>query len=313
MNEAPAPLVLDRARTAAGLRTAPLLDALRHALVAISTGTASAPARIAAYTERGLLGAMPAYVPGLGLAAKLVSVYPSAGPGRSAHQGIVALFDEHDGTLAAVLDAEPITAVRTAATATLAMQALARPDAERVAVLGAGTQARAQLALLAELLPAARVRVAARDPQRARAAAEHFPGATAVSSVAAALDGAEVVFCCTDTQAPLVAAGDLAPGTHLSSVGGSRGPEFDPRLLAGASAFVEWPGAASERPPAGAHELQGVAAEALTLLGAVLAGQAPGRRSRDEITIFKSTGHGALDVAAARVVLDHIEADAVRE
>lgn len=301
------PLVLDARATRAALSLTPLLDALRRALIAISRGEVSAPARIAARTERGLLGAMPAYVPGLGLAAKLVTVYASdSSPGRGEHQGVVVLFDEQDGRPLAIMDAEPLTAVRTAATATLAMHALARPGADRIAVIGAGAQARAQLALLAELRPSASVRVAARDLDRVRAAAKEFPGAQAATTVAAAIDGADVVFCCTDTSSPVVAVDDIAPGVHLSSVGGSLGPEFEPALLERARVFTEWRGAVTEPPPAGAHELQGADPGVVTELGAVLDAAAPGRARPEEITVFKSTGHAALDVAAARVVFDHV-------
>ena len=92
-------LVLDGADTAAALDLPELLAAVRVALVAISRGTVSAPPRIAARAPAGLLGCMPAHVPGLGLAAKLVSVFdaPGAGDGHSTHFGLVAVFDEHDG------------------------------------------------------------------------------------------------------------------------------------------------------------------------------------------------------------------------
>ncbi|NUO56852.1 MAG: ornithine cyclodeaminase family protein, partial [Hamadaea sp.] len=104
-------LVLDKATTAAALDPQRVLDAVAVALVALSRGEVSAPPRIAALAPAGLLGAMPAYVPGVGLAAKLVSVFGDPGhPGRSRHLGLVALFDEHDGRPLAVLDAEPLTA-----------------------------------------------------------------------------------------------------------------------------------------------------------------------------------------------------------
>jgi ornithine cyclodeaminase len=67
---------------------------------------------------------------------------------------------------------------------------------------------------------------------------------------------------------------------------------------------VEWRGAATSAPPAGAHELQRVDAERLTELGEVLAGDKPGRSSEDEITLYKSTGHAAEDAVCARLVLD---------
>ena len=295
-------LVLDAAQTRAALDPARTLAAVRTALVEIARGTVSAPPRIAAQTPTGLLGAMPAYVPGLGLASKLVSVFAVPGQaGRSSHRGVVALFDEQDGRLLALMDAEPITAVRTAAAATLSMRALASPQRTRIAVIGTGVQARAQLALLAAVEGDTEVTVGGRDQARARALAAEHPRGTA-AGVEAAVRGADVVFCCTGATEPVLRASWLAAGAHVSSVGGSHGPELDPATVDGASLFAEWAGAAASPPPAGAHELQGRATARVTLLGAVLDRRHPGRRDPAELTVFKSTGHAALDVAAAAVV-----------
>lgn len=301
-------LWLNPAQTERALDTASLMPALRHALIAISRDEVSAPPRVSARAPNGVLGAMPAYVPGLGLAAKLVSVFPTAVAGRSVHDGAVVLFDEHDGRPLLLLGAGPLTAVRTAATALLAMQVLAHTQPRQVAVLGAGMQARAQLQLLAAQVPTVPVLVASRDAARAADAARVHPLGIAVGSVADAARDADVVFCCTDADAPILGAGDLAPATLLCSVGGSRGPEFDPAIAEGADVYVEWRGAATERPPAGAHELQGLAAGEVIELGALLDEQRTvNARGGDRLTVFKSTGHGALDVAAARVAFDQAQ------
>jgi alanine dehydrogenase len=214
---------------------------------------------------------------------------------------VVVLFDEVDGRPVALLDAEPLTALRTAATATVAMRALARPDARRIAVIGTGVQAAAQLAVLAALDTPAEAVVAGRDADRAHALATTCPGVTGAPSIEAAVRGAEVVLCCTGARTPVFDPAWLRPGAHVSSIGGSDGPELDAAVLRGGSLFVEWPGAVTCPPPAGAHELQGLAEDDAVLLGAVLSGRHPGRRSDDELTVFKSTGHAALDVAAAHV------------
>lgn len=323
------PLLLGPEATRAALDPLRVLEAVERALVAISEGEVSAPPRIAAHGPQGLLGAMPAYVPGLGLAAKLVTVFPDPQrPGRSSHRGVVALFDERHGHLAALVDAEPLTAVRTAAAATAAMRVLARPDARRIAIVGTGAQAAAQLALLAATGAAAQadtaaekgtsrgrpasgpalgpvgaeIVVAGRDPGRARALAATCPGAL-TAPIEDAVRGADVVFCCTGAHRPVVEAAWLAPGTHVSSVGGSEGPELDAGTVGAGALFTEWPGAVTAAPPAGAHELQGLPPERAVLIGSVLSGRRQGRRDSREITVFKSTGHAALDVAAARVVL----------
>ncbi|MER8182268.1 ornithine cyclodeaminase family protein [Kitasatospora sp. NPDC094015] len=298
-------LVLDRAQTRAALDPLRTTEAVARALVAIARGQVSVPPRIAALAPAGLLGAMPGHVPGLGLAAKLVTVFTDPErPGRSAHRGVVALFDEADGRPLALMDAESVSAVRTAAAATLSMRALARPGVRRVAVIGTGAQARAQLAMLAAHAPGVPVVVGGRDPLRTREAAAGHPGASA-ATVEQAVRGAGVVFCCTGAVRPVLRRDWLAPGAHVSSVGGSHGHELDGGTVADGTLFAEWPGAAGAPPPAGAGELQGVPVERVTLLGAVLAGEHPGRRRGDELTVFKSTGHAALDVAAAAVVHAH--------
>ncbi|TDD29979.1 ornithine cyclodeaminase family protein [Actinomadura sp. KC06] len=296
-------LVLDRDQTGAALPPDAVLAAVRTALVAISRGDVSAPPRVAARSGHGLLGAMPGFVPELGLSAKLVSVFGGAGEGgHGAHRGIVAHFDAESGRLLAVMDAEAITAVRTAATATAAMLALARPDATRFAVIGTGTQARAQIAFLASLESVELV-VGARDLVKAERLVAEFDFGSA-SSIEAAVRTADVVFCCTSSRQPVVRREWLTGGAHLSSVGGSDGPEFDAATLLSSSLFVEWPGAVTEPPPAGAWELQDADLGKADLIGAVLDGRHPGRRSATELTVFKSTGHAALDVAAASVVYE---------
>ena len=293
-------LVLDGADTAAALDLPELLAAVRVALVTISRGTVSAPPRIAARAPAGLLGCMPAHVPGLGLAAKLVSVFdaPGAGDGHSTHFGLVAVFDEHDGRPLAIMEAGRLTALRTAATATVGLQALA-PDVRRIAVVGAGVQAGAQLELLAAVAPSADVVVGARDPAAARALVAAFPGVRS-ASIRDAVRDADAVFCCTGASTPVIRRDWLDPGAHVSSVGGSQGPEVDADTVADATVYVEWPGAADQPPPAGSHELQGVAPDRIHLLGTVL--EAGGPPERTGLTLFKSTGHAALDVAAAAVV-----------
>jgi len=295
-------LVLDGAETGAALDPVEVLSAVRAALVAISDDAVSAPPRIFARTPAGILGCMPAFVPGVGLAAKLVSVFEAPGAdghrGRSTHFGLVALFDETDGRPLVIMEGGRITAVRTAAAATLSMQALA-PEPGRIAIVGTGVQARAQLELLTALGTTADVVIGARDVDAASALAASAPG-TAIASIRDAVRDADVVFCCTGATEPVIRLDWLSPGTHVSSVGGSQGHEVDAATVAAAEVYVEWRGAADQPPPAGAHELQGLPSDRVRLIGTVLSAGTP--RERDGLTLFKSTGHAAFDVAAASVV-----------
>src|SRR5580765_1738749 len=124
-----------------------MLDALAAALVAFSSGQASAPPRTAVRVgERGLLGVMPGYIAGTALESKLVSVFPgNHGLGIPSHQGLIALFNEKNGTPLALMDGTYITAIRTGGTAAVAARVLSRDDCTVLAILGAGVQGASHL------------------------------------------------------------------------------------------------------------------------------------------------------------------------
>jgi alanine dehydrogenase len=226
------------------LDPAQLRVALADGFVALSKGNVDVPPRIGARAPRGLLGAMPGYVPGAGLVVKVVSVFP-AGPGPT-HQGLVVLFDEHDGTPLAALAGAAVTELRTAAAAALAADLLARPDAAVLTVVGTGVQARGHLAAFGAA-PVARDPAGRPQPGAGRAPRRGAPGGDAPRDTRAAVSGADVVALCTSAVAPVVERGWLAPGAHLSSVGS--GPELPAEVLAETRLAVEWRGAAAEPPP----------------------------------------------------------------
>jgi alanine dehydrogenase len=124
-----------------------------------------------------------------------------------------------------------------------------------------------------------------------------------------AVRGAHVVACCTDAREPIIRREWLSPGTHVSSVGGTFGPEVDPETVSASRVFVESRGAVSNAPPAGAAELQGMDPDSVTEIGEVLGGRRPGRQSHDEITLYKSMGHAVEDAATARLVYDRAVKD----
>ena len=114
---------------------------LREAFVQFSTGGADVPPRIAARAPNGFLGAMPGYVAGVGLVLKAVSVFAgNHGSEVPSHQGVIVVFDEDNGTPLAIIDGASITALRTAASAAVAADVLARPEATVLAIIGGGVQ-----------------------------------------------------------------------------------------------------------------------------------------------------------------------------
>jgi ornithine cyclodeaminase/alanine dehydrogenase-like protein (mu-crystallin family) len=304
-------LYLSRADVERLLDIDAMLEALANALKILSSGITSVPPRTAARVpDLGLMGAMAGYVPGVALEIKLVSVFPgNHARGMPSHQALIALFDEDDGAPLVVMDGTYITAIRTGGTAAVAARALARDDARVLAILGAGVQGGSHLETFTRVRDLDEIRVASRDHAKAAALAARHPKARVMASFEEAVRGADIVACCTDAREPVIRRAWLEPGVHVSSVGGTFGPEVDAETMAEGKVFVEWRGAALNAPPAGSHELQGMDADTITEVGEVLAGTRPGRTSRQDITVYKSMGHAVEDAAAARLVYDRAKAE----
>jgi alanine dehydrogenase len=282
-----------------------LVDALAAAHADLTAGRASMPPRIAALVEQreGLLGAMPSYLPSAGLACKLVTLFPH-NTDRETHQAVICVFDPDNGTPLALMDGTYITATRTAAGSALATRLLARHDARVLALIGTGVQARTHARAIPRVRPIDEIRVASRDRAKAEALASEI-GGVAVDSYEDAIRGADVVAAATHAVEPVVRREWLEPGTHVNSVGlNPAGREVDEQTVADATLVVESRASALAPPPAGAPELVGVdPAQVHAELGELVSGAKPGRRSRDEITLYKSVGVAVQDAAAAALVL----------
>jgi ornithine cyclodeaminase/alanine dehydrogenase-like protein (mu-crystallin family) len=304
-------LILSRQDVVRLLDIDAMLGALEQAFVCLSAGEADVPPRIAARAPGGLLGAMPGWLPGT-LAAKLVTVFPgNEARGIPSHQGVIVLVDEASGAPLALLDAAHITAMRTAGGSAVSARHLARHDAGVLAILGAGVQGRSHLDVMPRIREFGEIRVASRTPAHAAALVAKDPRAVVSATFEAAVRGADVVCCCTDAHEPVIDRAWLADGCHVTSVGGTFGPELDATTVASARVFVESRSAVTSPPTAGARELQGMDPADVTELGEVIAGTRPGRVGHAELTLYKSTGHAVEDCATARLVHDRAVAEGV--
>ena len=231
------------------------------------------------------------------IVVKLVGVFTAnAAVGLDTHQAVICLFDATTGRCLALMDGEHVTAVRTAAAAALSVRVLARADASVLAIVGSGVQARAHLEIVPLVRSFSEIRIVARD----RAAGRRLAAPPAM--VAGAPGDADVICLCTSSPEPVLRRADVAPGAHVTSVGfAPPGGELDPELARHGRLFVE-SRQAFAAPPAGCAELAGLDPTAGTELGDVLAGRAPGRAARDEITVYKAMGHIAEDAVAAELV-----------
>jgi len=282
-----------------------LVDALAPAFVDVSSGSASLPPRIAAFSGRGLLGVMPAYLPSSDvLETKLVTLFEgNAGTDLPTHQGAIAVFDSERGNLLALMDGTYITATRTAAGAALSVRTLARANARVLAICGTGVQARTHARAVPRVRDFDEVRIAGRDPAKAEALAAEL-GARACASFEEAVRGADVVCATTHADQPVVRGEWLAPGAHVTSVGvNPHGRELAPDVVDGALVVVEQRAAAFAPFPSGANDLDGLRPEDTVEIGEILAGSHPGRESDEQRTVYKSVGIGVMDAAAAALVL----------
>jgi ornithine cyclodeaminase/alanine dehydrogenase-like protein (mu-crystallin family) len=294
------PIELDEATVRGLLRFEDVIPLMERALADFSAGRVEQPLRtvIPVDAHGGFLFVMPAATPEA-MGAKLVTLYPG-NRGVPSHHARISLFRVATGEPTASMDGTAITEVRTAAVSAVATDRLARPDASVLAVLGAGVQAASHLEALRHVRSFADVRVW--SPSRAGAfAAEH--GIRAAGSAEEAVRGADVVVTVTTSREPVLHGEWLEPGAHINAVGAPRPDwrELDDDLLGRSRIFADSRIAAeAESGDVRAAIAAGNRIEAE--IGEVVSGNHPGRRDRDDITLFKSLGMAVEDIVTAEHV-----------
>lgn len=309
-------VVLDAPTVRARLTYEMAIPVIREAMLALSDGRVRQLLRsFIGVGEGRTFAMMPAALSERGVfGAKLVSVFAD-GHGRKAHEGLVVLFDADTGAPVCLADAAEITAIRTAAASAVATDALARADAGVLAVLGLGKQAAAHIQAISKVRDLNEVRVWGRTPERAEAFARDMAAASglpvrAFANIAAATQGADIICTVTAAVDPILSLASVAPGAHVNAVGSS-GPgqaEIASDLVAGSRFIVDHRehvlahgGEFLRAKAAGLVDDDHIAAE----LGQVLSGARLGRTGPADITLYKSLGHAAQDLAAAAWLHQH--------
>ena len=326
-------LILDDDAVRAALTPEQCELAMVDALIAHAEGRATFPLRSVTNPPGAgaMLGLMPAHLagdPGSFALKAVCMVQANRARGLDTHQGLVVLFSGETGVVTAVLNASALTEIRTAAVTAAATRALARDNAEVLAIVGAGVQARAHLRALRGVRRWREVRIASRTPARATALATDAsallgdgpsvvvaPDARAavagapVSPDAAATASADVIVLATSSRDPVIERDWLIGGSHVNAIGASSpvARELDVRTVADAALFcdsreslvneaLEFRLAREE----GAVDGEGhVRAE----LGELFSGRRPGRLDSSELTVFRSLGVGIEDLAAAELAV----------
>jgi len=303
---------IDREEIARRLTYEICIPIVRQAMIAFSRGETKQLLRsIIPLSEGRLFGVMPgAMGANAPFGAKLISVFHgNFARGIQSHQGLVVLFDPESGAPVCVLDAGEITAIRTAAASAVATDILARKDARHLALLGCGEQAATHARAMGKVRNLESVVVWGRSFERAQRFAERIQAelsmrVNAVRSVREGVANADIICTVTSAAEPILKGAWVRPGTHLNLVGSSYdGPtEVDndlvirSRFIADSREGVLNQGAEFLRAKAaGLIRNDHIVAE----IGQVLAGEIEGRRSPEDITVYKSLGHVVQDLATA--------------
>lgn len=300
----PAVSLLDAAETRELLPLPELIAAVGRAFARGAT----APQRLVLNDEGQDWVVMPGLAPGGGILCKLLRVGGSGASDLPTITGVVLLLDP-EGRLLAVLDGGALTARRTAAVAGYATDLLARRDASVLALFGVGGLAADQLEAIAAVRPLREVRVVGRSPQRLAAFCERMSAhgyPVAASDPREALRGAAIVVTATTAGEPVFEDDDLEPGAHVNAMGSYRPEraEVPAATVCRARVVVETRESAWHE----AGDLIRPRRAGLIDEGHVYAELAEADRiaalreaEPEAVTLFKSVGHVALDLAALEV------------
>jgi ornithine cyclodeaminase/alanine dehydrogenase-like protein (mu-crystallin family) len=288
---------------------ASLVEALREEFAAGATAPVRASHPVTPQGDRLLL--MPAW-DGVGLGVKIVTVFPrNPERGLASVAALYLLMDGATGHPIALIDGEALTLRRTSAASALASSYLSRADARHLVVVGTGALAPHMAAAHCATRPIERISVWGRS----RAAAERTAAALtsqglraeAVADLASALADADIVTCATTAREPIVEGALVRNGTHVDLVGAFT-PEMresDDALVARAEIFVDtFAGALQEAGDLVQPMQRGIIARdsVRAELADLVTGRHPGRRTADEVTLFKSVGTALEDLCAAKLV-----------
>jgi len=293
------------------------IEAMRLAFRGLSNGTAEMPerARIDVPTPPGTALFMPGYLPEThAIGVKTVTLFEqNPRQGRPLIHGLFCLFDASTGQPMAVLDAARLTAIRTGAASGLATDLLARRDATRVTIFGAGVQGRTQLAAVCQVRPIEAACIYDIDVDRARHFAEEMTEKLDIAvhvapHAAAAVRTADVICTATVATQPVFDDGDLPDGVHINAVGSYKPgvQEIPAATVARARIVLDCrPAALSE-----AGDLLEPLRQKLVTedefrveLGDLVTGKQAGRETGAQVTLFKSVGFALEDLAAADVAV----------
>lgn len=300
-----------------------VVDWIESAFATLAKGGVVMPPILSMPIEEhnGEVDVKTAYVPGIESFAIKMSpgFFDNPKLGLPSTSGLIVLFSAHTGMVEALLlDNGYLTDIRTAAAGAVAARHLARPDASRACIIGAGTQARQQLKALCLVRTIREAAIWARDAARAEALARDLGAelgidATAAGSAEDAVRRADVIVTTTPSTSPLVMAEWLSPGQHVTAMGSDQPHknELEAACISRADLYVPDRRSQTEKLGELHHAIAaGLVAgdRAFPELGDIVAGDVPGRSSVEAVTICDLTGTGLQDTAIATLARQRAEA-----
>jgi alanine dehydrogenase len=333
----PPPIFVDKEMIAALLPMRDCIEVMETMFRSLAAGECLQPLRSLMWLpdHSGLLGMMPAYAgptspsaftsptrassspnpratPAI-LGIKIITIFhANHAANLPSHQGIVALFDAHTGAPLAILDAETITAIRTAAASALATRLLSRPNSATLAILGTGEQAERHAESICIVRPIQKIHLWGRNPDHAAALAQklsasHNLPVIPTPDAATAVKTADIICTVTSSREPILQGDDIPPGAHINAVGSCTptARELDSSAVCRSRLYTDrYESLFNEAGDFRIPKQEGRITDDHVIgeIAEVLTGAKPGRTADHEITLFKSLGIGAEDLFAAHHV-----------
>lgn len=310
------PLYINKEQVTQHLPMKTCIALMEEAFKALVKGETLQPLRSIMWLpdKTGALGMMPAYSADNNIIGiKVISVFPqNRTAGYSSHQGVVLLFESAHGRLLAIVDADEITAIRTAAASGLATKILARDIVSTLAILGSGTQAQQHIEAMLCVRKISSIKIWSRGYSNAEELArqistKHNVSAIAVKDPKDAVNDADIICATTASPTPVVLGEWIKKGAHINAVGsctpGTR--EFDTAAIVNSKLYTDkYESLYNEAGDFLIPKKEGAVTDDHVRgeLGEALAGKKRGRESDNEITFFKSLGIAIEDIYAANHV-----------
>ncbi|WP_312118240.1 ornithine cyclodeaminase family protein [Brevibacillus reuszeri] len=296
------------------------IQLMRETLSALSRGEAIQVLRTAMKLEgRNVLGVMPSALLAKNIVGtKVITIVPdNSYKGLPSHQGVVIVFEAETGSLKAIVEGETVTAIRTAAVSAVATDILSRKDANSLAILGTGVQARMHVEAILQVRDIEQVYVWDRRLESAVKFSKEMSEKFDISIVPCptseeAVKHADIICTVTAAKEPVLFGSHVKKGTHINAVGSCTPDcrELDTELIKACKLYTDRMESAIHEAGdyliplrEGAIDEQHIMGE----IGDILVGRISGRQDREEITVFEALGLAVEDLAAADFVINQVE------